>query len=108
MWIFRRKRTTPQPWHTNPPCSHCGSTNTRLIRYHGTDQPNYVKIWRGQRALTYRCLDCGMDFYVAEPPKGITEEIMDDDNIVDDKEALRAAEEEIEKQIEEEDDRRVW
>ncbi len=63
MWLFRRKKIIREPQRTSPPCSHCGSTNTRLILYHGTDHPDYVRMWRGQRSLTYRCFDCGLDFY---------------------------------------------
>jgi hypothetical protein len=58
--------------------------------------------------LTYRCLDCGLDFYGEELQEGITDEIISDDRVIDDEEALRAAEEEIERQIEEDEDRRCW
>jgi predicted nucleic acid-binding Zn-ribbon protein len=74
--------------------------------YHGTDNPNYVRIWRGQRHLTYRCMDCGQDFYRDEPNEGIADDILDNDEVIDDEEALRAAEEEIKRQIEEDGDRR--
>jgi uncharacterized Zn finger protein len=80
-------------------CPRCGSTNTRLIVYHGTDHPDYVRIWRGQRALTYRCLDCGLDFYVEESQEGTIDEVMADDQLIDDEEALREAEEEVNKQL---------
>lgn len=105
MWFSRRKKITPKPEPPGPACSHCGSTNTRLIVYHGADQPNYVRVWRGQRFLTYRCLDCGRDYYGEEPPEGITNEVIGEDRIIDDEEALRAAEEEIKRQVEEDDDR---
>ena len=106
MRFFRRKRIIREHQRTNPPCSHCGSTNTKLILYHGTGHPNYVRIWRGQRSLTYRCLDCGLDFYGKEPQEGITDEIIANDHLIDDEEALRVAEEEIERQVEEDEDRR--
>ncbi len=77
-----------------------------MIVYHGTDHPDYVRTWRGQRALTYRCLDCGLDFYAEEPQEGITDEVMADDQVIDDEEALREAEEELERQIEEDERRR--
>ena len=56
--------------------------------------------------MTYRCFDCGLDFYVEEPQEGIIDEVIADGQVIDDKEALRAAEEEIERQVEEDDDRR--
>ena len=77
-----------------------------MIRYHGTDHPNYVKVWRGQRSLTYRCLGCGLDFYGEEPQEGITDESTEGDDIIDDEEALQAAEEELKRQVEEERDMR--
>jgi len=56
--------------------------------------------------LTYRCFDCGLDFYGEEPQEGIIDEVIADGQVIDDEEALRAAEEEIERQVEEDDDRR--
>ena len=56
--------------------------------------------------MTYRCYDCGLDFYGEEPPEGITDEIIGDGPVIDDEEALRAAEEEIKRQVEEDGDRR--
>jgi hypothetical protein len=56
--------------------------------------------------LTYRCLDCGLDLYAKEPKGRVSDEILKDDNIIDDAEALRAAEEELKRQAEEDDDRR--
>ena len=56
--------------------------------------------------MTYRCFDCGLDFYGEEPQEVITDEIIADGHIIDDEEALRAAEEEIERQVEEDEDRR--
>jgi hypothetical protein len=58
--------------------------------------------------LTYRCIDCGQDFYGDESPEGITNEIMGEDRLIDDEEALRAAEEEIKKQVDEDGDRRCF
>ena len=90
MWLFRRKRIKQESQISSPSCPYCESTNTRLIVYHGTDQPNHVKVWRGQRSLTYRCLDCGLDFYAKEPQGGVSDEILVDNQIIDDEEALRA------------------
>jgi hypothetical protein len=56
--------------------------------------------------LTYRCLECGLDFYVKEPQGGVSDEILNDDHIIDDEETLRATEEELKRQTEQDDDRR--
>ena len=56
--------------------------------------------------MTYRCFDCGLDFYREEPREEIIDEVITDGQVIDDEEALRAAEEEIERQVEEDDDRR--
>ena len=106
MWLFRRKRIKKELRFSSPICSYCGSTNTRLIVYHGSGDPSYVKVWRGERSLTYKCLDCGQNFYAKEPQGGISEENLEDGPIIDDEEALRAAEEELKRQTEEDDDRR--
>jgi hypothetical protein len=56
--------------------------------------------------LTYRCVDCGLDFYDAEPQETITDELIADSQLTDDEQALREAEEEMERQIEDDDERR--
>jgi hypothetical protein len=101
MRFFSHKESERQG--KNPHCPSCGSHNTGLILYHGTDRPGYVKVWRGQRSFTYRCFDCGMDFYSEGPPEepGRSPE----DRLVDDEEALRYAEDEIAREVEEDDDR---
>ena len=106
MWLFRRKTIKKEQQPSGPSCSYCGSSNTRIIIYYGTGEPDYVKVWRGQRFLAYKCLDCGQNFYTKEPKGGISEENLEDGPIIDDEEALQAAEEEVKKQTEEDDDRR--
>ena len=106
MWFLRRNKRIQESKACSLPCPSCGSTHTKLNVYHGTDQPNFVRVWKGQRVLTYRCIDCGQDFYGDEPPEGISDELMGEDRLIDDEEALRAAEEEIKRQVEEDDDRR--
>ena len=108
MWPFRRKNTIKETRLTSPHCSYCGSTNTKLILYHGTGNLSYVKIWRGERSLTYRCCDCGKDFYGEEPKEGITDEIIADNGVIDDEEALHAAEEEVKRQGKDDKDVRFW
>ena len=106
MWFFRRNKSRREPQHSSPPCSYCGSTNTELRAYHGTDQPDYVRVWRGQRSFTYRCFDCGREFYGEEPPGGVTDELLAGHHIIDDEEELSAAEDEIRREIDEDGDRR--
>ena len=106
MWLFRRKRIKKESPCSNPSCPFCESHNTKLIIYHDNNKPSYVKVWRGQRFLTYKCVDCGQNFYTDEPKGGINEENLENSPIIDDEEALRAAEEELKRQTEEDDDRR--
>ena len=106
MWLFRPKSIKKESQRYSTCCPFCGGRNTRLIIYHGTDAPSYVKVWRGQRLLTCKCLDCGQNFYAKEPQGGISDEMLNDDRIIDDEEALRAAEEELKRRTEEDDDRR--
>jgi hypothetical protein len=82
------------------------STNTRIITNHHTEQPGCVKTWRGQRYVTCQCLHCGQSFYAEEPREGITDEAVIGNEIIADAEELRAAEEELKRDIEEEDDDR--
>ena len=105
MLFFRRNKKENKPHGSGPKCTACGSSNTQLIVFHGTDSPDYVRVWRGQRVLTYRCLDCGKDFYADEPVAGMVDETTDENRLVDDEEALRQAEEELKRQTEEDDDR---
>jgi hypothetical protein len=71
-----------------------------------TEQPDFVKTWRGKRYVTCRCLNCGQDFYVDEPEAGIPEKILTGNELINDEEALHAAEEELRREIEDNDDRR--
>jgi len=60
-------------------------------------------MWRGKRYLTYRCQDCGRDFYVTEKQSCVlVEDITDEDTI--DEDALRNAEAELKNQIKEDGD----
>ncbi len=106
MRLFRRKKTNRESKRSGPPCSYCGSTDTGVAAYHGGDQPDHVRIWRGQRYWTCRCSACGRDFYIEEPAEGLTDQVMSDNPLIDNEEALLAAEEELKRQIEEDGDRR--
>ena len=105
MWPFRRKKT-----RENIPsqllCQYCQSTNTRLAYSSGSEQPDYVRTWRGQRYITCKCLDCGREFYIEEPTQDIEILFPSDDSFIADEDELLAAEEELKRQTDEEDDRR--
>jgi hypothetical protein len=55
--------------------------------------------------LTYRCSDCGAEFYGKEPQGVNIDRITEDGPVIDDEEALRAAEDELRRETEEDDDR---
>jgi hypothetical protein len=105
MWLFKRKKKNLE-FRSGPPCLYCRSTHTKVITIHGSGRPDPVKTWRGQRYWTCRCYDCGRDFYAEEPPEGLDIEAMPDDGSVDNEEELQAAEDELKRRIEEDDDRR--
>ena len=86
------------------PCSYCGSTNTIVTSYHGNDHPDYIRVWKGQRFITCKCLNCGQSFYASEPKEGLSEQIQADDSLIYDEDALLAAEEELKRQSDEDDD----
>jgi len=73
-----------------------------LIVYYGTDYPDCVRIWIGQRYLTYRCFDFSPDFYREERWEVIVDEPIADGQVIDDEEALRAADEEVRRQADNE------
>jgi hypothetical protein len=104
MRFFKRKKSNPEKAGFSPPCPNCLSNSTRIISQSRSEGADYVKIWRGQRYLTCRCSDCGKDFYAAEPAEGLTEESVPGDEIVSDPDELRAAEEELKREVEEEND----
>jgi hypothetical protein len=66
--------------------------------HHETEEPHYIKIWKGQRYVTCRCWDCGRDFYVEEPFPRPEEAFLLDDSTIDDEDELRAAEEDLRRQ----------
>jgi hypothetical protein len=104
MGLFKRKKERPDSSGSGPRCSYCGSNHTRIIPLPGAGEPDFIKTWRGQRYLTCRCLDCGQDFY-ADAPAGISLEEINGDEAVDDPEALREAEDELRREMEDDDDR---
>ena len=104
MWPFKRNKTTKINNRAGPICSHCNSTNTVGLPQRHLD----IKIWRGQRYWTWRCLDCERDFYTEVPYEVLKNKATKDDEneLIDNEEELQVAEDEIRKNIEEEEDRR--
>jgi hypothetical protein len=105
MWFFKHKKQNIEKTGFNPACPYCSSNNTRIITRSNSEQADYVKVWRGQRSVTCHCLDCGRDFYTGEPAGGISGEALTGDEIVSDPEELRAAEEELNREIKDSNDR---
>ncbi len=101
MWPFKRKKKDRNKQSSGPPCTHCGSTNTIALSHAN----NQIKAWRGERYVTCRCLDCGRDFY-SDEVDAAEAQAEAEDRMVDDEEALRAAEEELRRRTDGEDDRR--
>lgn len=106
MWFFRRKKGRQESRRAGPSCSFCQSTHTEVKARYNPDQPDYIRVWRGRRFMTCRCLDCGRDFYAEETAERPASTLMGEDEIVDDEEELRAAEEKLKRQVEDEGDRR--
>jgi DNA-directed RNA polymerase subunit RPC12/RpoP len=106
MWPFKRKKTAQPNESLSPQCPGCGSRDTKLVIHNSSGSPEYVKVWRGRRSLTYRCSECGNDFYADEPPGGASDESVSGNGLIDDEQAFRAAEEELKRQTDQEDDRR--
>jgi hypothetical protein len=108
MWPFKRKKPEAKSTDSSNRCSCCGSPHIRVITHHGGAEDNHIRVWRGRRYLTCRCTDCGKDFYLEEPSAVEIDGLVDDDSMIDDEEALRSAENELKKQIDEDGDRRCW
>jgi hypothetical protein len=105
MWPFKRKKNPSVTAQSGPVCTFCRSTNTILVHMHGTEMENPVKTWRGQRYLTCRCRDCGHDFYAEEGTDGAQLEEPNKERLVDNEEELKAAEEELDREIRDNHDR---
>jgi hypothetical protein len=105
MWPFKRKKTKNDA-RPGPVCSHCGSKNIRLISSEDSEQQDYIKVWRGSRYTTCRCLDCGRDFYTDELPPQLLEKLLADEDVISDEDELQAAEAELKRQADEEEDHR--
>jgi hypothetical protein len=108
MGLFKRKKKNQQSQQPGIACISCGSKNTIVITHHGMDQANYVRVWRGQRQLTCRCLDCRKDFYADISNTEIERQVMGDNRIIDDEEALSEAENELKREADEQNDHRLW
>jgi hypothetical protein len=104
MWPFKNKKLIHKSGTSGPLCPHCKSIDTRVVTHHGGGDAAYVKIWRGQRYVTCRCLNCGQDFYAEEVGNIVEIELNNNDGI-DDPAALQSAEEALKRQIDEENDR---
>jgi uncharacterized protein with PIN domain len=106
MWPFKRKQAGryTQP---RPPCPYCKGSNIKVVSSSQvTGQPGYIKTWKGQRYITCRCSECGRDFYIGATLQNIEEILPPDESIIENEDELKAAEEELERQSDEENDHR--
>jgi hypothetical protein len=104
MWPFKRKKPSREADLACIPCPYCRTSDTKIITHHGSGEADYVRVWRGQRYITCRCLNCGQDFYTEE--SGAMAEVeLNNDDLIDDAEALRKAEDDLKRQVDDEDDR---
>jgi len=103
MWLFKRKRMHTEQSKKHLPCPHCRSLNTGMIFDGDSLQADYVKVWRGKRYFSWRCRDCGNEFYGEAPESGSAANYDIDYGPVDE-ETLKAAEVELKKQADEEND----
>ena len=104
MWPFKRRKPSQNSISSGPPCPQCQSTETKVITHHGTGEEAYVKVWRGQRYVTYRCQNCGNGFFADECRETIEFELTNDESI-DGPAALQAAEDELKRQADDNNDR---
>ncbi|HXY75166.1 MAG TPA: hypothetical protein VEH58_07550 [Dehalococcoidales bacterium] len=103
MKIFRFNKPPDNTKKQNLPCPKCGSKNTGTIVDGDSSQADYVKVWRGKKYFSWKCRDCGHDFYGEAPTEN---EPQNNDLYLEpiDKAALKAAENELKKQADEDDD----
>ena len=71
-----------------------------------TGESAYIKTWRGESYITCGCSECGREFYIEATIQNIEKIIPSDQSIIEDEDELMAAEEEIKRQADEENDRR--
>ncbi len=76
------------------------------IAPYDADQTASIRIWRGQRYVACKCLDCGKEFYLEEPPEGLAVEFTNSDEIIENESELQAAEDEVRRKVEEDGDHR--
>jgi hypothetical protein len=106
MWLFRKRKHTSRQPEKERPCPFCGGLETRVDNSSAAEGVSPVKAWRGERLTSMKCLSCGKVFYAQSADNDAVASDADDGRIVDDEEALRAAEEELKRQTDAEDDRR--
>ena len=102
MWPFKRKKKTPELATGVNACPYCGSTDTHARSTDMSEEGSYVKTWRGQRYVTFNCRNCGRDFYLEESDD--TDQAISEHGMIDDEDELRAAEEELRRQADDEGD----
>jgi hypothetical protein len=103
MWPFK-KISRPNKKPAGITCVHCGSEDTIIISDTSSESSSPVKIWRGERYVTYKCRSCQRLFYSEEPSGGISNN--SSSKIIEDEDQLHTAEEELKRMTDNEGDRR--
>ena len=106
MWPFKRKEKKRENKSQGIRCTECGSMNTSVKPSYADGDADYIKTWRGQRYIIFYCRDCKRSFYVEESVCPSIDDLLNSDDVVDDEEELREAEEALKRQIEDDGDRR--
>jgi hypothetical protein len=101
MWPFKRKKDNIENKVFVIQCPDCKSSHIRI-------KGNDGKVWRGDRYLSCRCLNCGRDFYAEEPAGWSSDYLLEEEELIDNEDELLAAEEELRREAEENDDRTCW
>jgi DNA-directed RNA polymerase subunit RPC12/RpoP len=104
MWPFKKKKAGPNEKPAGIICVHCGGEDTIIISDTSSESSSPVKVWRGERYVTYKCRSCQRLFYSEEPSGGIANN--SSSKIIEDEDQLRNAEEELKRITDNEDDRR--
>ncbi|HXX59621.1 MAG TPA: hypothetical protein VEI27_02975 [Dehalococcoidales bacterium] len=103
MWLFKRKKPEGEDKSSSLPCPGCGSRNTGIIFDEENNHADNVKVWRGLRYFTWKCRDCGREFYGEAPADSDGENLDVYEGPVDEA-ALKAAEDELKREADEDGD----
>ncbi len=104
MWLFKKKKSRPIEKPAGIICVHCGSDDTIVMAGTSSESSSPVKVWRGERYVTYKCRSCQRLFYSEESIGHIADN--SSNRLIEDEDQLRTAEEELKRMTDKESDRR--